>query len=198
LKHRKYAPLIIAAALILTVACFRGGTDSGGSTAIPFFTPTVVPQVCENDGYPSDAPQFGDDSGFEYVVTESGLSVFDRIEGTGASPDPTDDVLVHYTGFLTDGCIFDTSRTRSGPTPFTLTQLIPGMQEGITGMRLGGSRRIKIPPGLAYQTAGFPGRIPPNSTIIFEVELIEINRGDDDESPAEDTVEEPTQTTSGN
>ncbi len=179
------------------MACFRGGTDTGGSTAIPFFTPTVAPQVCQNDGYPSDAPQFGDDSGFEYTVTESGLSVFDHVAGDGSSPDPTDNVLVEYTGFLTDGCIFDTSRTRSGPTPFTIQELIPGMAEGITGMNVGGSRRIKVPAILAYRNSGIAGRIPPNATIIFEVELIEIDSGDDDGS-AEDPAEEPTQTTSGN
>ncbi len=196
MKHRKQALIVVAAVLVLAIAC-RGGAGTGGSTAIPFFTPTVAPQVCENDGYPSDAPQFGDDGGFEYTVTESGLSIFDHVAGDGPSPDPTDNVLVHYTGFLRDGCIFDTSRTRSGPTPFTIQELIPGMAEGITGMNVGGSRRIKIPAILAYQNSGIAGRIPPNSTIIFEVELIDIDSGDDD-SPPEDPAEEPTQTTGGN
>ncbi len=161
------------------MACFRGGTDSGGSAAIPFFTPTVSPQVCENDNYPSQAPQFGDDNAFEYVVSETGLSVFDHAVGTGASPDPNDNVLVEYTGFLTTGCVFDTSHTRTNATLFPMPGLIAGMQEGIAGMQVGGSRRIRIPAELAYQAFGIPGRIPPDSTIIFEVELVEINPGDD-------------------
>lgn len=191
MKHRKYAPFLIAAALVLTVACFRGGTDAGGSTDIPFFTPTVSAQVCENDTYPSEAPQFGDDGGFDYVVTESGLRVFDHVTGDGLSPDPTDDVLVEYTGFLTTGCVFDTSRTRSNATLFPVDGLIAGMQEGILGMQVGGSRRIRIPASLAYQNIGIPGRIPPNSTIIFEVELVGINPGDD--GAAQDPADEPAQ-----
>ena len=196
MKHRKHVLIFVAALLVLGIAC-RGGVGTGGSTAIPFFTPTAVAQVCENDTYPSDAPQFGDDGGFDYTVTESGLRVFDHVAGDGPSPDPTDDVLVEYTGFLMTGCIFDTSRTRPNPTLFTITELIPGMQEGITGMRQGGTRRIRIPAGLAYQNFGIPGRIPPNSTIIFEVELVDINPGADDGS-AEDPAEEPTQTPSDN
>lgn len=196
MKHRKQVLIFVAAVLILGIAC-RGGSGTGGSTDIPFFTPTVAPQICENDGYPADAPQFGDDSGFDYTVTESGLRVFDHVAGDGPSPDPTDDVLVEYTGFLTTGCIFDTSRKRPNPTLFTIPQLIPGMQEGIIGMQLGGIRRIKIPANLAYQNLGIAGRIPPNSTIIFEVELVEIIPGADDGS-SEDPPEEPTQTPSGN
>ena len=160
MKHRKQVLIFVAAVLILGIAC-RGGSGTGGSTDIPFFTPTVAPQICENDDYPADAPQFGDDSGFDYTVTESGLRVFDHVAGDGPSPDPTDDVLVEYTGFLTTGCIFDTSRKRPNPTLFTIPQLIPGMQEGIIGMQLGGIRRIKIPANLAYQDLGIAGRIPP-------------------------------------
>ena len=178
MKHRNHVLILIAAVLILTIAC-RGGSGTGGSTAIPFFTPTVAAQVCQNDTYPSDAPQFGNDGDFDYVVTDSGLGVFDHTVGAGASPDPNDDVLVEYTGFLTDGCIFDTSRTRSNATLFPMPGLITGMQEGIAGMQVGGSRRIRIPADLAYQNFGIPGRIPPDATIIFEVELVEINPGDD-------------------
>ncbi len=196
MKRRKQVLIIIAAILVFAIAC-RGGAGTGGSTDIPFFTPTAAAQVCENDEYPSDAPQFGDDGELEYVVSENGLGVFDRVVGDGPSPDPTDSVLVHYTGFLTDGCIFDTSRTRTGPSPFTIEQLITGFAQGITGMNVGGSRRIKIPPDLAYQDFGIPGRIPPNATIIFEVELVEIDTGDADGSP-EDPAEEPTETAGGN
>jgi len=197
LKHRKLALILIMAALALTMACFRGGVGTGDATAIPFFTPTVSPQVCENDGYPSDAPQFGDDGGFEYVSKENGVKIFDHVVGDGASPDPTDEVLLQYTGFLTSGCIFDTNQTRVTPTLFPIDGLISGFREGILGMKLGGSRRISIPASEAYRDLGIPGRIPPNSTIIFEVELIEINPGDDDGSVAEPT-EEPAQTPSGN
>ena len=196
MKHRKQVLIFVAAVLILGIAC-RGGSGTGGSTDIPFFTPTVTPQICENDDYPADAPQFGDDSGFDYTVTESGLRVFDHVAGDGPSPDPTDDVLVEYTGFLTTGCIFVTSHKRPSPTRFTIPELIPGMQEGIIGMQLGGIRRIKIPANLAYQNSRIAGRIPPNSTIIFELELVEIIPGADDGS-AEDPPEEPTQTPSGN
>ena len=109
--------IFVAAVVVLGIAC-RGGAGTGGATVIPFFTPTVAPQVCENEGYPADAPQFGDDSALEYITSESGVRIFDHVTGDGPSPDPTDEVLVEYTGFLTNGCIFDTSRTRTGPTLF--------------------------------------------------------------------------------
>ncbi len=132
-------------------------------------------RACQNDFYPQDAPPFGDDSAVAYETLESGLSIFDHVVGTGVMPDPTSLVIVHYTGWLDDGCIFDSSRTLPDPAEFNLDGLIAGMQEGIEGMQVGGHRRIKIPSELGYGAEPRGNLIPANATLIFDVELIEID-----------------------
>lgn len=96
-------------------------------------------------------------------------------EGSGAKPGQT--VSVHYTGWLTDGTLFDTSKSRVRPLVFRLGsgQVIEGWEQGIVGMRIGGVRRLTVPPELAYGDRGVPGVIPPKATLVFEVKLYGIN-----------------------
>ena len=105
----------------------------------------------------------------------SGLHVRDLEIGDGAFATPGDTVTVHYTGWLPDGTQFDSSRGR-GPFAFALGigQVIPGWDQGVAGMREGGRRQLVIPPSLAYGPAGMGGVIPPNATLVFDVELIEV------------------------
>lgn len=172
--YRSWFPLVAAGALLVIAAACRGGAGTGGDVTIPHFTATPAPQECLNAQYPVDAPQFGDDSQIEYKATESGLGIFDRRVGDGESPVGGNVVTVHYTGFLEDGCIFDSSRFIGESRDFLLDGLIPGMTEGVSTMRAGGDRRIRIPPGLAYGTRAIPGVIPANSTLVFEIELIDV------------------------
>jgi FKBP-type peptidyl-prolyl cis-trans isomerase FkpA len=97
--------------------------------------------------------------------------------GTGPVAKPGDHVSVHYVGTLTDGKKFDSSRDRNQPFQFTLGQgqVIKGWDEGVAGMKVGEKRRLTIPPAMAYGPQGRPPVIPPNSTLIFEVELMGIN-----------------------
>lgn len=106
------------------------------------------------------------------VVTKSGLYIFTLKEGTGASPKPTDTVQVNYRGTLVNGKEFDSSYKR-GPLTSPLKRLIPGWVEGVGTMKVGGKAKMVIPPELAYGEQDL-GEIPPNSTLIFEIDLLAV------------------------
>jgi FKBP-type peptidyl-prolyl cis-trans isomerase FkpA len=110
------------------------------------------------------------------LITDSGLKYEDISEGTGAVAAAGQRVVVHYTGWLTDGRKFDSSRDRDEPFEFALGrgQVIRGWDEGVAGMKVGGARRLTIPPQLGYGARGAGGVIPPNATLVFEVELLEV------------------------
>jgi peptidylprolyl isomerase len=108
------------------------------------------------------------------TTTPSGLKYVDLVVGTGASPASTDVVTVHYTGTLENGTVFDASRNHGGPVSFPLNGVIKGWTEGVGSMKVGGTRKLVIPPGLAYGSQGQGSVIPPNSTLTFIVELLDI------------------------
>tara|TARA_Y100001935_G_C17290560_1_gene503048 strand:+ start:1027 stop:1416 length:390 start_codon:yes stop_codon:yes gene_type:complete len=109
-------------------------------------------------------------------ITDSGLKYEDLIEGTGRLAESGQEVSVHYTGWLTDGSKFDSSIDRNSPFQFSLGKgmVIKGWDEGVQGMKVGGKRKLTIPSVLGYGASGAGGVIPPNATLIFEVELLEI------------------------
>jgi len=106
--------------------------------------------------------------------SESGLQYFDIKEGTGDQPNETSRVEVHYTGWLTNGKKFDSSRDRGESITFGLNQVIKGWTEGVAGMKVGGRRKLVIPAKLGYGERGAGNLIPPNATLVFDVELIDI------------------------
>ena len=112
------------------------------------------------------------------VQTESGLQYMVLKEGTGAKPGPTDNVTVHYTGRLLDGTVFDSSVERGEPATFPLNKVIPGWTEGLQLMSEGAKYRLFIPSELAYGENGAGDKILPNSTLIFDVELIKVEKND--------------------
>ncbi|MGF1537626.1 MAG: FKBP-type peptidyl-prolyl cis-trans isomerase [Elainellaceae cyanobacterium] len=121
-------------------------------------------------------PMESSESAPEVVTTDSGLQYIDEVEGTGAQPQPGQTVVVHYTGMLEDGTKFDSSRDRNRPFSFRLGagRVIRGWDEGIATMKVGGQRRLIIPPELGYGARGAGGVIPPNATLVFDVELLRI------------------------
>ena len=144
-----------------------------------------------DDGGDNSGSDPNDDSGMtntlppvnasEWRTTASGVKIWDVVEGTGATAVAGGDVTAHYTGWLTSGTVFDSSRsnlaTRPGvtgePADFSLNGVIEGWKEGIPGMKVGGIRRLYIPAALAYGAAG-TSTIPPNSDLVFEVKLADV------------------------
>ncbi len=112
----------------------------------------------------------------DYSITESGLKFYDFQVGDGKSPEPGQTVFVHYSGWLEDGTMFDSSVERGQPFSFVLGEgnVIAGWDEGLATMQVGGKRQLVIPPELGYGEAGAGAIIPPGATLIFEIELLEI------------------------
>ena len=110
------------------------------------------------------------------VKTDSGLQYWDIKVGTGPVANDGDHVKVHYTGWFTGGKKFDSSVDAHQPYSFTLGKgdVIKGWDEGVTGMKVGGKRQLRIPPELAYGEKGYKDIIPPNSTLIFDVQLLAV------------------------
>ncbi len=125
----------------------------------------------------------------QLVEHPSGLVVEDLVIGDGAFCQPGDVITVEYIGRLTDGSVFASSRDaedfqgRGAPATFALQDAMAGWREGVPGMRVGGKRRLFIPPTLAYGEIGRPPRIPPNATLVFEIELLDARRAANPAAP---------------
>ena len=110
------------------------------------------------------------------IKTPSGLVIEDLVMGNGNTAAAGQRVSVHYTGWLTNGTKFDSSKDRGQPFMFSLGrgEVIRGWDEGVSGMKVGGKRKLTIPPDLGYGARGAGGVIPPNATLLFEVELLAV------------------------
>ena len=151
----------LAAALVALAAC--EDSDESGCGSVPASAKGDASMgIPEVDG--------------EIVTTGSCLRYIDTELGAGESPQAAATIAVHYSGYLEDGTKFDSSVDRGQPFVFQLGVggVIQGWDEGLATMQVGGKRRLIIPPDLGYGVAGSPGAIPPNATLIFDVELLEI------------------------
>ncbi|MCB0174493.1 MAG: FKBP-type peptidyl-prolyl cis-trans isomerase, partial [Anaerolineae bacterium] len=112
----------------------------------------------------------------DYTTTDSGLKYYDIAEGEGPTPEAGQVVSVNYTGWLADGTKFDSSLDFGVPFQFPVGQeyVIPGWDEGVASMKVGGKRQLVVPAELAFGSEGIGDVIPPDSTLTFEVELLEI------------------------
>lgn len=157
--------------LIGTAGCQSEKTEDTAKTEQP---PTEQAQPAEAMG--DSAVAWAGVTEENTVTTESGLKYVDLKVGDGASPKAGQTAVVHYTGWLTNGKKFDSSVDRGQPFGFPIgqSQVIKGWDEGVMSMKVGGKRKLIIPPELGYGARGAGGVIPPNATLIFDVELLDI------------------------
>jgi FKBP-type peptidyl-prolyl cis-trans isomerase len=146
---------------------------------IPILLLTVILTTgCVREASKGNEQTGGDVSGYSTsnAQTSGELKKEDVVVGTGAEAVSGKEVVVHYTGTLTDGTKFDSSKDRNEPFSFNLGagQVIKGWDEGVAGMKVGGTRKLTIPPEMGYGASGAGGVIPPNATLLFEVELLEV------------------------
>ncbi len=147
------------------ITAFSLAAVAGGCLALPW---AGAGEAKKNDAKKDEG---------KVVTTKTGLKYQDLKEGTGAAAKEGDTVEVHYTGWLKNGKKFDSSRDDDGmPYKFVLGagDVIKGWDEGIQGMKVGGKRKLTIPPALGYGLRGYKNIIPPEATLIFEVELMKI------------------------
>ena len=151
--------LYLAATLTLLIACRKG--DSSAQVSGPPGTLTYAKELDVHLDHMTKKP--------------SGLYVLDVKEGTGAEVAAGQVAQVHYTGWLVNGKQFDSS-VGGSPLEFSVGQgqVVAGWDEGVAGMKVGGKRRLVLPPELGYGAAGYPGSIPPGATLVFDVELLGI------------------------
>lgn len=159
---------------LVVMACGGEEAKQSANAARPEVSQKANAGSAGSDGYDltSAAPQKLDIN--QYTTTASGLQYFDFEVGSGALPAQGQKVNVHYTGWFLDGRKFDSSVDRGAPFQFSLGagQVIKGWDEGVASMNIGGKRQLRIPGDLAYGPNGHPAGIPPNATLLFEVELL--------------------------
>jgi peptidylprolyl isomerase len=156
-----------------TIAQTASASSETESTDIEATEASDMTDTNDTSAETTEAPKSGDR---DVITTESGLQYRKLVEGTGAQPQRGNTVLVHYTGTLEDGTKFDSSRDRDRPFSFKVGtgQVIRGWDEALSLMHVGDRWEVTLPPDLGYGQRGAGGVIPPNATLIFDIELLRI------------------------
>jgi peptidylprolyl isomerase len=176
---RNVAAVLIALAAVGSTACQKRTEPAADATteAAPAAAPTDTSQVdAIAPAAPAPSSKEAEVNDPELTTTPSGLKYKDLTVGTGATAAKGKTARVHYTGWLVDGTKFDSSLDRNEPFEFPVGggRVIKGWDEGVAGMKVGGKRRLVIPADLGYGASGAGGVIPPNATLVFEVELLDV------------------------
>jgi peptidylprolyl isomerase len=169
--------VLLACCALLVVTQFTGSqntalADTQQKPFVDAIADVLIAETAKFNTPKSETPSMEEN----IITTASGLQYVDLVEGTGAQPQSGQNVTVHYTGTLTDGSKFDSSRDRNDPFSFPIGKgrVIKGWDEGVMSMKIGGRRKLIIPPNLGYGASGAGGVIPPNATLIFDVELLKV------------------------
>ncbi len=168
---------MLVCVVVLVLAQIGGGKQES-AIAVQLKDDTPAPTtIIENNTLIASDSMADANSDANVVTTPSGLKYIELEEGTGAIPQPGQTVTVHYTGTLENGKKFDSSRDRNQPFKFKIGQgqVIKGWDEGLSTMKVGGRRQLIIPAELGYGARGAGGVIPPNATLIFDVELLKVS-----------------------
>ncbi len=166
-----FGVIVICGVMLILSAVFNGASQTAIAAELNSTSPVV--QIAAN---PTEELKNMDIDLSKATTTESGLQYIDEVVGEGAFPMEGEMVTVHYTGKLTNGKVFDSSVKRNEPFSFVIGvgQVIKGWDEGVITMKPGGKRTLIIPPDLGYGSRGAGGVIPPDATLIFDVELLSI------------------------
>jgi FKBP-type peptidyl-prolyl cis-trans isomerase len=169
---RWFLPVLLGLSLIAAVALVGCGAETTRQSPASAASGTGSAEQPAAPQSTQEAPP----AGAPATASVTKLVIKDTVVGKGAAAKSGDSVTVNYTGYLTDGTKFDSS---VGKAPFTFPlgagQVIPGWDQGVAGMKVGGKRKLTIPPDLGYGAAGAGGVIPPNATLVFDVEMLKIN-----------------------
>ena len=155
--------------LLILVPTFFAGCNSESQSSATQSTAAAPPPAAQPT--PGLAPPYVIKDSSAVQLLESGVQLYVIEAGNGAIPDISNNVFIHYHGMLTDGTVFDSSFDRGTPADFALSQLIRGWQIGLTRVKTGAKIKLIVPPEVGYGAQGTPN-IPPNSTLIFDIELI--------------------------
>tara|TARA_B110001454_G_C12692563_1_gene422899 strand:+ start:835 stop:1395 length:561 start_codon:yes stop_codon:yes gene_type:complete len=166
--------LILCLFSVFLLSCRGGGANPSNNASIPIIEPTPSSMYCQNEIYVESYPQLDELSSNQLLSDESGIEYFIFDEGEIEKPNLDYLVTAKYTGWLENGCVFDSSYTRNTDSVFPLDRVIKGWQLGLSKIGKNGKILIKIPPNLGYGTQGAPPRIPGNSTLFFFVELVDL------------------------
>ena len=166
--------VVLFAMLSIIISGCQASGKNPDNIDIPIIKPTPDSNLCLNEDIPNEIPSFDEVQSLELILANSGISMNELKDGKGKNPTVQDLVTMNYVGWLPGGCVFDSSFSRGGEQEMLMINLIPGWIDAMLTMSPEAIKIVKIPSSLAYGQTGSPPIIPPNTDLIFYIELVNI------------------------